>query len=118
MRRALLFLLIGLLGHLVGQAQSGTRRIVKLAHHINTSVSEYYPCLSPDGTRLYFTGMDRTGFFDYKIDYDKVRSAGGEDIFVSEWSNGLWKDARDVRGLNTEAHEAVTQILPNGKILS
>ena len=99
------------------QAQTGKRRIIKLSHHINTSVSEYYPCLSPDGSRLYFTGMDRTGFFDYKIDYDKIRSAGGEDIFVSEWSNGLWKDARDIRGLNTEAHEAVTQILTNGDLL-
>lgn len=93
------------------------RQVMRLSHHINTTASEYYPCLSADGSRLYFTAMDRTGFFDYKINYDQIANAGGEDIFSSQLSEGLWTDARDVRLLNTSYHEAVTQVLPNGDLL-
>ena len=45
---------------------------IKFSHSVNTSASEYYPAISPDGTKMYFTGMDRTGFFDYKILYNKI----------------------------------------------
>ena len=30
---------------------------IKLSHSINTSASEYYPAISPDGTKIFFTGM-------------------------------------------------------------
>jgi hypothetical protein len=39
--------------------------------------------LNADGSKLYFSAMDRTGFFDFKLDFTKEKSAGGEDIFYS-----------------------------------
>jgi len=90
---------------------------IKFSHTINTSASEYYPCISPDGQYLYFTGMDRTGYFDYKIDFSKSKNNGGEDIFYSKLLNGSWEDARDLKILNTNGHEAINQVLQNGDLL-
>ncbi len=89
----------------------------KISHSVNTSTSEYYPVISKDGNTLFFTGMDRSGFFDYKIDFTKTKNNGGEDIFISKKVNGTWEDARDLKQLNTNAHEAVTGVLPNGDLL-
>ena len=90
---------------------------IKFSHTINTSASEYFPCISSDGQYLYFTGMDRTGNFDYKIDFSKSKNNGGEDIFYSKLVDGSWEDARDLKNLNTNGHEAVNQILQNGDLL-
>jgi hypothetical protein len=90
---------------------------IKFSHTINTSASEYYPCISPDGQYLYFTGMDRTGYFDYKIDFSKSKNNGGEDIFYSKLLNGSWEDAIDLKILNTNGHEAINQVLQNGDLL-
>jgi outer membrane protein OmpA-like peptidoglycan-associated protein len=90
---------------------------IKILHNINTSSSEYHPSISPDGKSLFFTGMDRTGYFDTKIDFTKTRNAGGEDIFYSNLNNGIWQDAKSVQKLNTNAHEAVTQTLDNGDLI-
>ena len=93
------------------------RQIIKLSHHINTSANEYLPVLSKDESTIYFTGMDRTGFFDFKLDYTKQKSSGGEDIFTSEFKDGIWTDARPINILNTNSHEAVNQILKNNDLL-
>ena len=93
------------------------KSVFKISHSINTSTSEYYPVITKDGRSLFFTGMDRSGFFDYKIDFTKTRNNGGEDIFYSSNNNGTWDDARDFKQLNTNAHESVTSILSNGDML-
>jgi outer membrane protein OmpA-like peptidoglycan-associated protein len=100
----------------VKQLDLGRRRL-KLGKHINTSANEYLPVLSADASVLYFSAMDRTGFFDFKIDFVKAKSAGGEDIFFSEWKDGVWMDARPLESLNTNAHEVLTQVLPNGDFI-
>lgn len=93
------------------------RQLVRLPHTINTDVSEYYPCPLPDG-KLLFSAMDRTGYFDYKIDYTVTQSAGGEDGFISSVSDGLPEDALPLKnGLNTNSHECVTYVLKNGDYL-
>jgi len=71
------------------------KSVFKISHSINTSTSEYYPIITEDGSALFFTGMDRSGFFDYKIDFTKTRNNGGEDLFISKKINGTWEDARD-----------------------
>lgn len=93
------------------------RQIIKLNHHINTTANEYLPVISNDEKTLYFTGMDRTGFFDFKLDYTKQKTSGGEDVFISEFNNGIWIDSRPISFLNTNSHEAVTQILNNNNLL-
>ena len=87
------------------------RSIYKLGHHINTSENEARPVLSNDGNTLYFTGLDRTGFFDFKIDFIEAESAGGEDIFYSKKDlYGQWNDARPIDFLNTNRHESLSSI--------
>jgi outer membrane protein OmpA-like peptidoglycan-associated protein len=93
------------------------RQIIKLGHHINTSANEYLPVLSSDENALYFTGMDRTGFFDFKLDYTIQNSSGGEDIFLSIKKDGIWTDARPVIGLNTNSHEVISQVLNNNDLI-
>ena len=47
------------------------RKRIKLGHAINTLANEYLPVLNADGSKLYFSAMDRTGFFDFKLDFTK-----------------------------------------------
>ncbi|MFN5183986.1 MAG: OmpA family protein [Bacteroidota bacterium] len=93
------------------------RELIRLGHTVNTSANEYLPVLNDEQNKLYFAGMDRSGFFDFKIDYTKAKSSGGEDIFCSEFLNGVWSDARPVAGLNTDGHEVITQACSNGNFL-
>lgn len=94
-----------------------TRQKIKLGHSINTASNEYLPIISPDGKTIYFSAMDRTGFFDFKLDFTKEKSAGGEDIFVSNLKEGIWEDARPLSSLNTNGHEVVSQVFANGDLL-
>jgi outer membrane protein OmpA-like peptidoglycan-associated protein len=95
----------------------GKRQRVKLGHAINTVADEYLPILNEDGTKLYFSAMDRTGFFDFKLDYTKQKSAGGEDIYYSDITEGVWADARPLSDINTNGHEVVSQVFKNGDLL-
>ena len=90
---------------------------VRINHGINTSSSEYHPAISSDGQLLAFTGMDRTGYFDNKIDFTKSRNAGGEDIFIAKQTAGFWGDASATKPINTNGHQAVSQLLPNGDLV-
>jgi outer membrane protein OmpA-like peptidoglycan-associated protein len=90
---------------------------IRILHNINTSASDYHPAISPDGKTLRFTGMDRTGYFDNKIDFTRTKNAGGEDIFISVQRNGLWQEATSLKGINTNGHESVTQSLSNGDLM-
>ena len=93
------------------------RPLIKLGHAINTSENEYLPILNSDGSRLYFSAMDRTGFFDFKLDFTKQKSAGGEDIYYSDLVESVWSDARPLSEINTNGHEVVTQAFENGNLL-
>jgi outer membrane protein OmpA-like peptidoglycan-associated protein len=94
------------------------RKSIRLSHKINTTSNEVYPILSKDGQKLFFSGMDRTGFFDFKQDFIKSKNCGGEDIYVSNLLNdGVWSDARPITYLNTNGHECVTHVLEDGSLL-
>ena len=90
---------------------------VKLGHTVNTSADEYMPIVSSDGSKLYFSAMDRTGFFDFKLDFTKQKSAGGEDIYYSNLSEGVWSDGRPISQINTNGHEVASQVFNNGDLL-
>lgn len=90
---------------------------VRLSHKINTSANEAYPLLDKSGEKIIFSGMDRTGFFDYKLDFIKSSNCGGEDIFISDCNDGIWSDARPISFLNTNAHECATHILGDGSLI-
>ena len=93
------------------------RQKIKLGHAINTSANEYLPIYNADGSKLYFSAMDRTGYFDFKLDFIKEKSAGGEDIFISMLKEGIWMDATPLMEINTNGHEVVTQVFNNGDLL-
>lgn len=90
---------------------------IRLGHSVNTSADEYLPIISNDGRRLYFSAMDRTGFFDFKLDFTKQKSAGGEDIYVSNLTEGVWSDGRPISQINTNGHEVASQVFNNGDLL-
>jgi outer membrane protein OmpA-like peptidoglycan-associated protein len=92
------------------------RIAVRLNHHINTGASEYHPCPLPNGD-LVFSAMDRTGFFDQRIDFTRSLKAGGEDIFIARLKDGIWEDARPLGDLSTNAHEVVTQARADGSFV-
>ncbi len=93
------------------------RFAIRRSHHINTTANEYLPVLSGDGKTLYFSAMDRTGYFDFKIDFNEAKNCGGEDIYFSKLENGVWTDARPVSFLNTNGHETVTDVLNDESFL-
>ena len=93
------------------------RSKVKLGHTVNTSADEYLPIVSSDGSRMYFSAMDRTGFFDFKLDFTKQKSAGGEDIYYSNLTEWVWSDGRPIDQINTNGHEVASQVFINGDLL-
>ena len=116
------FNLICLIGFLfltpkIVYAQNIKASLLRMSHNINTSANEYLPVPAADGTGLYFSAMDRTGYFDFKIDFTKAKNAGGEDIYFSKFNNGIFEDARPLTFLNTNSHEVVTYSFSNGSLL-
>ena len=93
------------------------RQSLRLSHKINTTSNEILPILSSDGNSLFFSAMDRKGFFDFKQDFIKAKNCGGEDIFFSTFENGVWSDARPITFLNTNAHECVSQVFDDNSLL-
>jgi outer membrane protein OmpA-like peptidoglycan-associated protein len=93
------------------------RQPVRLNHHINTSANEYLPVLSSNENKLFFSAMDRTGYFDFKLDFTKQSSSGGEDIFYSDFNNGIFTDARPVISLNTNGHEVVSHVFNDESLI-
>ncbi len=92
-------------------------RCVAKSHFVNTTVSEYLPIFDSKNQILYFTAMDRTGYFDFKIDYIKALNSGGEDIFFSKINNGINVDARPLSKLNTNRHESLSHISSSGSLV-
>lgn len=87
------------------------RSIFKLSHHINTIENESRPVIDLENDLLFFTGLDRTGFFDFKLDFIIAENAGGEDIFYSSKDRyGHWNDARPIKFLNSNRHESISSI--------
>ena len=82
----------------------------RLPREMNTAANEYLPVPGVlEGEEvLWFTGMDRTGFFDFKLDVIDHLISGGEDLWYAKRENGVWTDARPFTTLNTHAHEALT----------
>ena len=115
LRGLLAFLAVTTLYVNAASAQSASP--IRLSRHVNTAAHEYLPCPSPEGDELYFCGMDRSGFFDFKLDFIEFPNSGGEDIFHCRLEHGLWTDARPWGQLNTNGHECVTQMVDDRTFL-
>jgi outer membrane protein OmpA-like peptidoglycan-associated protein len=89
----------------------------RLSHFVNTQLDEYLPVIDEQQGLLYFTGMDRTGFFDFKLNITEQVNSGGEDIWVANVNGPNQGDARPLTTMNTRGHEAVTDHLEDGSLL-
>jgi hypothetical protein len=63
---------------IVTSASSEWGEPVNLGPNVNSGLVEYYPCISADGTKLYYTICDRPGGF------------GDDDIWISTWNGAEW----------------------------
>jgi outer membrane protein OmpA-like peptidoglycan-associated protein len=74
--------------------------------NINTEADEYFPVISIDGKKMYFTGSGRE---------DNLK---GEDIFYSDFINGLWMPAKRMKKpFSTKEDDAVNSVSADGNIL-
>lgn len=72
---------------------------------VNTEGDEYFPVISIDGTKMYFTGAGRS---------DCIK---GEDIFVSEFKDGKWQPAKNMGyPFSTKEDDAINSISADGNI--
>lgn len=92
-------------------------RGARLSHAVNTQLDEYLPVIDSNQGVLYFTGMDRTGFFDFKLNITEQSNSGGEDLWLSDIGSLGAADARPMAAINTRGHEAITDCLPDGSLL-
>jgi outer membrane protein OmpA-like peptidoglycan-associated protein len=73
---------------------------------LNTKGDEYFPVISIDENRIYFTGSSRK---------DNV---GGEDIYYSDKINGIWSKAKTLPyPFSTKENDAVNSVSADGNIL-
>lgn len=81
----------------------------KLSGSINSQAEESMPLLSHDGKKLYFiralSEQNEGGMY------------GGQDIWVSEFSNGNWNKATNKLSINTKDNNAVIGVDKDGKTL-
>ncbi len=92
--------------YITNRNEDGTwSNAVKLGSNINSKYKETTGCLSPDGTRLYFTSNRRGGY-------------GGLDIYVSEkQSDGSWGPAKNLGAkINTAKNEETPFLHKNGTL--
>lgn len=82
---------------------TGWGKPVNLGNVVNTSTVESQPCISPDGTELYFTRYSRT--------YEST------DIYVSKCFKGEWSNPQSLTNINTTGNEMAPFLHPDGKTL-
>ena len=73
---------------------------------VNTKADEYFPVISVDGSKMYFTGSGRK---------DCIK---GEDIFYSDFINGNWQPAKNMGSpFSTNQDDAINSVSADGNIL-
>lgn len=83
--------------------------VTKLGGGVNSAAEESMPLLSPDGKKLYFTRA--------LSEQNEGGVYGGQDIWVSEFSNGNWSKATNKLSINTKDNNTVVGVDKNGKTL-
>lgn len=73
-----------------------------LGGHVNTKADDYFPFLTNDQKRLYFT---------------RKTENGDEDLYESIYEDGHWSRGRPVKDLNTRKDEGMSTFVRDGRIL-
>lgn len=73
---------------------------------VNTGADEYFPVVTIDGKKMYFTGSGQEN------------NRGGEDIYFSDLIDGVWKPAKNLgKPFSTKEDDAVNSISADGIVL-
>lgn len=81
---------------------------VNLGSGINTSMDEYFPSITADGTQILFTRA---------IPFRQNPDIKNEDFFVSIKRNGVWQEALPVLSINSPGNEGAPSLSADGNIL-
>ncbi len=93
-------------------------RMHNLGAAINTSDDEYWPVLTGDERRLYFTRRVPLDTFEMRRTGQRIVRRSQEDIYWSSLSDTGWTLARPVPGdLNTTYNEGAITMAPNGRYI-
>jgi flagellar motor protein MotB/tetratricopeptide (TPR) repeat protein len=76
--------------------------IQNLGKGINSSQDDYFPFLTNDQERLFYT---------------RQRTDGDEDLYYSTLRNGQWRDGERLKDFNTDAPEGMSTLVRNGRRL-
>jgi outer membrane protein OmpA-like peptidoglycan-associated protein len=80
--------------------------IVTNIANVNTKADEYFPVITIDGSRMYFTGSGRKDCTE------------GEDIFYSDFINNTWSKARNLGfPFSTKGNDAVNSVSADRNII-
>lgn len=75
------------------EVENGTWKNIKAFLYNGSNYATGFPCLSPDGNKLYFASTQPGGF-------------GGWDLYVSEWTSTGWSEPRNLgTPVNTPGNE-------------
>jgi hypothetical protein len=92
-------------------------KIENMGNTINSNFDDKSPCVSADGLKMVFTSR-RPATTDAPMD---IEGDGGyfEDIFLCHWDTVKhdWGHPESLHGINTDAHDAVRSISPDGKTI-
>jgi len=80
--------------------------VYPLNNLINTDGREYFPTITADGNKLFFTR--------HILGENKLVN---EDIFVSTWTGTDWGEPQGLANINTANNEAAATISPDGRRL-
>ncbi len=80
----------------------------KVEGGINTSHDEYWPSISIDGKIMVFTRLMEAG---------ETRSYRQEDLYISRFEDGLWREAVPVEEINTPENEGAQTLSADGNLL-
>jgi len=75
---------------------------------INTTLNEYFPAMSADGSQFLFT---RGLIFPEQPDREN------EDFFLSLYKEGKWQLAQPIREINSQGNEGAPALSANGNIM-
>ncbi|MCU0416648.1 MAG: hypothetical protein MUE33_05625 [Cytophagaceae bacterium] len=108
--------------HLIEQCKNGKNiirnaqqlDIINLGPSINTKYPEYAPVLSADETELIFTTSrpETTGG-----GIDSYDGHYYEDIYLSRRLDSVWLEAKPIKEINTNGHDASISLTPDGQQL-
>lgn len=79
------------------------KEVINLGSAINTSSDEYFPCLTNDQQMMFYTR--------------RKNNQADEDLYVSTFENGEWKNGNPWGPFNTNKNEGMPTLVRNGRRL-